>query len=1174
MYMSQPSSSTPRTKSETALREEAILAFWDEHHTFEKSLAKASPKGEFVFYDGPPFATGLPHMGHLLGSSVKDVVGRYKTMQGYHVARTWGWDCHGLPIEHMVEKKLSLKTKKDIEVMGIDAFNAEAKSTVLAYVEDWKQYVERLGRWVDFDHSYKTMDNSYIESVWWALKKIHADKRLYEGKKVLMYCPHCETPLSKAEIAMDDSYKDVTDEAAFVKFKLKNSELGIADDTPTYIVAWTTTPWTLPGNVALAIHPNLTYALARVKPRLERFEEGEPVPIHKSQFIILLANKVEELGMKGYLLEMVKEIKGSDLIGLSYEPLYDIPKAKAVGSEKAWTVQAADFVTTEDGTGVVHIAPMYGEDDYMLGATHGLPVVPLLDATGTFNADAPELVRGMYYKKGGKYVLEDIERRGLLFATHNYTHSYPHCYRCGTALIYNALTSWFIDIQSVKQRLLDTNNDIAWYPDHLKEGRFKHIVEGAPDWTISRNRFWASPLPIWKHETTGAVTVLGSLAEVRAHTKRSGNRYLFIRHGQADNNLLGVVSSLPTNEHHLTDTGRTQITHAAESLRNQGVTKIITSPLMRTRESAEILADTLGIDRAQIVIEDRFKEWQLGVLEGTPITGLRECYPTHRDRFLRAPEGGESLTDMKRRIGAALYELEETYTNETILIVGHEYTTWLATCVAAGADTLASVEIRGTTEDFVKNGEVHVIDFVPLSHNVEFEIDLHRPYIDTLPLVAEDGARLIRIPEVVDCWVESGLMPLASSHVLGTSLAQPERYPGDFIAEYIAQTRTWFYYMHAMGVLLFDTPSFTHCVTTGTILAEDGSKMSKSKGNFTDPLVNLDRYGADALRLYMLGSVVMQSEDMSFRDEELKEVHNRFIGILWNTYKFYEMYVDSSLTHTSSNSPATNPLDVWVLARLDQTIVQMTTYLDTYDTIRAIRTAREFVTDLSTWYIRRSRDRFKSEDALDRTAAIATTRHVLTTLATLLAPLAPFIAERIYQGVGGSEESVHLAVWPTATGHDADVLTRMQETRALVSEALELRAQAGIKIRQPLQSLTIPSESGVYEALVLDELNTKQIIRGTTLYLDTVLTDTLKQEGDIREFIRSVQDARKKAGLLPQDRVTLLIATDDAGKEIVEGARTELLRVAGVTEVRYDAGTYAGVVTTHTGVIHFMITKQ
>ena len=1148
-------------KSETSLREEEVLKHWEENTIFEKSLEKEAPNGEFVFYDGPPFATGLPHYGSLLSSVVKDVVGRYKTMQGYYVPRRWGWDCHGLPIEHMIEKKLGLATKKDIEKLGIDKFNEEAKNSVLAYVDEWKDYVDRIGRWVDFDNSYKTMDNSYIESVWWALKKIHTDKRLYEGKKVLMYCPRCETPLSKAEIAMDNSYKDVTDEAVYIKFKVESLKLKVKgikvdDNLPTFILAWTTTPWTLPANMALAVGENIDYVL------IEKKDEGMGPLVR-----FILAKSLLTTVFKDSEYSVVSEYKGSELVGISYEPLYEIEKAKNAKSEKAWTVLSADFVTTEDGTGVVHIAPMYGEDDYALGLKNNLPVVPLLDGTGTYNTDAPKELQGMYYKKGGKYVMEDLEKRSLLFAKHNHTHSYPHCYRCGTALIYNALTSWFIDIQSVKKRLLEANEEVSWYPEHLKHGRFKNIVETAPDWTISRNRFWASPLPIWKHEKTGEIQVFGSLAELRERTKKSGNTYIFLRHGEAGSNVEHVISSLPENTHKLTEKGKEQLRAVAKQLKDKGITKIITSPLVRTKESADILADEIGFDKQKITIEARFQEWQLGDLNGKPVSELQTVCPSYKNRFEQGCGTGETLRDMKRRIGEALYELEEKYHGETILIVGHEYTVWFAECVAQGAAGKECVAIRGDSEDFLRNADFRVVDFVPLSHNKEYELDLHRPYIDILELVAEDVARLIRTPEVVDCWVESGSMPFASEHYPHENKEVVERrYPGDFITEYIAQTRTWFYYMHAMGVLLFDNPSFKNCVTTGTLLAFDGAKISKSKKNFTDPYVNIDLYGADAMRFYMMGSVVMSAEDSAFKDEELREAHNRFINMIWNSYKFYEMNIGTNTEKVRDVQNLTK-LDTWVLARLGETVQSVTRHMDAYDTIRSARVLRDFVTDLSTWYIRRSRDRFKSEDAEDRLRVLAVSREVFLTLAKIVAPITPYIAESLYKGVGGEKESVHLEEWPSYSEPDKKIIDDMSEIRRLASLALEARQKAGIKVRQPLAKITLAtnrfeSESALLEILC-DEINVKvcavDASQEDEVVLDTELTDDLRQEGAVRDIVRAIQDMRKKTGLSPEDKVTLTVETSVEGKQLLEVAESELTRVAGVETVSFATSLDEGI---------------
>lgn len=1139
---------TPQKKTETALREEEVLTFWNEEKIFEKSLKKDAPNGEFVFYDGPPFATGLPHYGSLLSSIIKDSVGRYKTMRGYTVSRRWGWDCHGLPIEHMIEKKLDLKTKKDVEALGIDKFNEEAKKSVLAYADDWKDYVERIGRWVDFDNSYKTMDNSYMESVWWALKKIYDDKRLYEGKKVLMYCPRCETPLSKAEIAMDNSYKDVTDEAVFAKFKVESLEL--KDGVPTFILAWTTTPWTLPANMALAVGLDIEYVT------VEKKDEGTGRTVR-----FILAKDLLDNVFKDLKYTIVREQKGLELVGLSYEPLYETEKAKSEKNEKTWTILSADFVTTEDGTGVVHIAPMYGEDDYALGLKNNLPVIPLLDGTGTYNVDAPKELQGMYYKKGGKYVIEDLEKKGLLFAKHAHTHSYPHCYRCGTALIYNALTSWFIDIHSVKERLLETNEDITWYPEHLKQGRYRNNVVSAPDWTISRNRFWASPLPIWKHEKTGAITVIGSLKELREYTEKSGNTYLFLRHGESQSNIEHVISSLPENTHALTEKGKEQIKTIAQELKKKGITKIVTSPLLRTRLSAELVAEEIGFEQKNIIVEDRFKEWQLGELDGKSVDKLKKVCPSYRVRFEEGCGTGETLKEMKRRIGEALYELEETYKNETILIVGHEYTVWLADCVAQGAAGKECVAIRGNEEDFVRNAEFRQIDFVPLSHNKEYELDLHRPYIDNLKLVTKDGTRLVRIPEVVDCWVESGSMPFASEHYPHENKELVERrFPGDFIAEYIAQTRTWFYYMHVMGVLLFNETSFKNCVTTGTLLAADGAKISKSKKNYTDPYENINRFGADAMRYYMLGSVIMSAEDVAFKDEELREAHNRFINMIWNSYKFYEMHADDEILMYTKESK--NILDAWILAKCTKLVREVTEYMESYDTVRSARAEKEFVADFSQWYIRRSRSRFKSEDTDDRLSALKTTRYVLITLAKLIAPLTPYIAESVYKGVKGEKESVHLDSWPTVGGEvDENLIEDMAEVRRIASLALELRQKAGIKVRQPLAKLTLSHEKLKNKTdlikVLLDEINVKEFCsdkkQEDEVVLDTTLTEELKQEGNTRDIVRAVQEMRKKNGLMPEDDVTLIVETNKEGEKMFAVAEDELLRVAGVKKISFES---------------------
>src|SRR3989344_5430219 len=668
-------------KSETAKREEGVVEFWKENQIFEKTLKKWAPKGEFIFYDGPPFATGLPHAGSLLSSVIKDVIPRYKTMQGYRVPRRWGWDCHGLPIESLIEKRLNLKTKKDIERIGVDVFNEAARASVLEFEHEWERYVERVGRWVDFKNSYKTMDNSYIESVWWALKRLNDIGFLYEGRKVLMYCTHCETPLAKAEIAMDQTYKDITEEAVTVKFRI----LGGAEKKwpeNTFFLAWTTTPWTLPGNVALAVGEKIDYALFK----------------RAGDYFIAAKNLLGEGD------EIVEEIKGSALVGLSYEALYEIEEITK--NKKSHVIYAANFVNTEEGTGIVHTAVMYGEDDFALGQKENLPMVQLLDASGKFNEPAQDFLKGKYVKEAERDIKHDLENRKLLFEKKNHTHSYPHCYRCGTPLIYNAVISWFINIQDVKQKMLAENEKINWFPAHLKHGRFQNIVEKAPDWTISRNRFWASPLPIWKDDE-GKVHIVGSLEELKKLTKKSGNKYFLMRHGEADHNVRNVLDLEGDPNVHLTERGKKQVTVS----KPENSDLVFCSPFPRSKETAELIQENFIIDER-----------------------LREMHP------------GEDISSMRKRTMDFMFEIENKYQNKKIVIVSHQ------------GPLNALIDFR------LDLAQVNDFDFIPYPHNDNFELDLHRPYIDEIELVTEDGRPLKRIPEVIDGWVEAASMPFAEYH--------------------------------------------------------------------------------------------------------------------------------------------------------------------------------------------------------------------------------------------------------------------------------------------------------------------------------------------------------------------------------------------------------------------------
>lgn len=1160
---SQDTQNLAANKSETARREEEVLSFWQENDVFTKSLEKDAPNGEFVFYDGPPFATGLPHHGHLLGSSIKDAIGRYKTMRGYHVRRRWGWDCHGLPIETLVEKELGLKTKKDIETIGIRAFNEKARSMVLQYVHDWERYVDRIGRWVDFKNSYKTMDNTFIESVWWALKQVNDKGLLYEGTKTLMYCTHCETPLAKAEIQMDNSYKDVTDETVIAKFKVKHPKKHHLPEN-TYILAWTTTPWTLPSNIALAVGKDIEYVT------IEKKDEGVGELV---RFTVAKEALERVFGKDEY--KVVETMKGSKLVGLEYEPLFDVP---GVTGDKAYKVYEADFVTTTDGTGIVHIAPAYGEDDANLGNKEKLPVPQFLNASGVFLDAAPEAVRGMYWKKSNSVIIEELHKMGKLFSSAPHTHSYPHCYRCGTPLIYWALPSWFVNIQALKDRLLEENENVNWVPDHLKHGRFQHIVENAPDWNISRNRFWASPLPIWRRKDNSFV-LIGSRDELAQYAKKSGNTYTIMRHGEAENNILRVASGTPDIAHHVTAQGRKKVENAAKEMAGSGMDfdYVYVSPMMRTRETAEIIAEILDIDADKVIIDDRLREFSYGELDGKPISECQLAYPTSLQLFDVGAPGGDSFADVKKRVGEFIYEMEQKHADARILIVSHGDATVMMQAAAVGAnreDTLAMMNTH-----YLNLAHYRAMDFVPLPHNAEYEYDLHRPYIDKVELIDENGEPLKRITEVIDCWFESGSMPFAEyNYPFHNKEAFERRSPGDFIAEYIAQTRTWFYYMHVMGVTLFDHQAYRNVVNTGTILAADGQKMSKSKKNYTDPWVLLDKFGADAFRFYILVSPLMQAEDFNFRDPDLAETHSRMINMLWNSYRFYDMYAKDWKGKVVAEESA-HILDRWILARLNMTIDGVTSAMDAYDIVNAGRLLRDFLEDYSTWYLRRSRDRVKTEGD-DQQYALAMMRHVLKTYARLIAPLMPFIAESVYRGLSGGEESVHLDAWPEAGQAEVDLIDKMRVVRNIVSRVLEQRAKAGIKVRQPLSTLRIHKDYSISKTvneevdsdsfnlvtlltpdhveLIKDEVNVKNVIfveasRGLSnvCELDTTITPALRAEGMGRDVVRAIQDLRKKVGLQPGEKAELSIKTEGDLKEVLTKAQDEIIKTCSLSGMTF-----------------------
>ncbi|HEX7018347.1 MAG TPA: isoleucine--tRNA ligase, partial [Patescibacteria group bacterium] len=714
--------------------EEETLKFWQETNAFEKSVEMRDKDKAYVFYDGPPFATGMPHYGHLLASTTKDVIPRYWTMKGYRVERVWGWDCHGLPIENMIEQKLEIKGgKKGIEELGIDKFNQACRLEVLRLDQEWEKIIGRLGRWVDFKHNYKTMDKTFMESVWWGFKQLVDKDLTYEGRKIVLFCPRCSTPLSNFEIAMDNSYKDVEDNSVYVKFKV-SSKGEAAAEANEYLVAWTTTPWTLPGNVALAVDPEARYSQVKVGDEL-----------------LWLASARLKATLQDTKYEIVNEVQGKELVGWEYQPLFDY---FGETTEKGWYVLPGNFVSLDDGTGIVHTAALFGEDDYALAQQYDLPLVPTLNDEGKF-LPFVELVAGQFYKKAEQPIMEDLEGRNLLLRKEKITHSYPFCYRCGTPLYYNAVPAWFINVQKLKDELIAQNEHINWYPEHLKHGRFGKGLENAPDWNISRSRYWGTPMPVWMGE--GQQRVVGSIEEL--------------------------------------------------------------------------------------------KEWAVN------------------------PSQVEKLTD------------------------------------------------------------------------------IHREFLDDIEVWVDDAKTIKgrRIPEVFDCWVESGSMPFAAIHYPFENKAFFEKnYPAQFVSEYIAQTRAWFYTMHVISVGIFGKHPFENVLTTGTILAEDGSKMSKSKKNYPDPMVLIDKYGVDSLRLYLMSSTVMKGENLNFSEKEVADMRRKVFVIWWNVFAFYQQYAD---TTTDFRNPPLEPahvMDKWLLSRVNHLVKDVTEYMDHYDVVRTSRVLIEFVDELST----------------------------------------------------------------------------------------------------------------------------------------------------------------------------------------------------------------------------------
>ncbi len=1072
--------------------EEKVLENWKENQVFKKLQERKSKIGPFRFYEGPPYANGHPGIHHVLSRVFKDIILRYKSMAGYSVPRKAGWDTHGLPIEIQVEKELGIKSKKEINKLGIEFFNKKARETIWRYLDEWERFTERIGYWLDLKNPYITCDNSYIESLWWVFKRVHHRGFLKESRKIVPYCPRCETPLSSHELGQPGVYKLTKDPSVFIKFKLKNKK-------NEYLLVWTTTPWTLPSNVAVAVDPKLTYT--KYKVGNEYLWSYSPPPRLSGD------------------AEVAEKLSGRKLVGQEYAPLYKtLPKdANKTTKERVYRIVAGDFIKTEEGTGMVHISPAFGEDDFNLLGSIDFPTT--INNQGRVIKGLPGA--GKFIKDADKDIALDLTKRNLLYIEDKIEHEYPFCWRCSSPLIYFARVSWFFEVSRLRNKLVSENGKINWIPSYIKNGRFGEWIKEAKDWAISRDRYWGTPLPIWKCDDCKTHEVIGSLEELtnKAYHK---NKFVILRHGESDHNVKNVIAvGLEKGDHisRLTENGKRQILSATKALKKKKASIIFTSPYKRTIETAKIVAAELDIP---VIVDKRLREIDCGTFNWRKVPEYKKFFQDRLERFTKAPPSGETLNEVKARVFDFIKDVNARYKNETILIVGHGDALWMLEGSVKNLSREASLKLP-----YIDIGESREIFFKNLPYNESGEIDIHRPYADQVYLECEKcGGSMKRIPDVADVWFDSGAVPFASVHYPFENkkfIESGEGYPADFIAEAIDQTRGWFYTMLALAVLLGKPAPYKNVISLGLIRDKYGQKMSKSKGNVVNPSEMIDKYGVDVIRWHFY-TVNQPGDFKDFDEGELVKKLRQFFFVIYNSYVFYE-----SVRGAVGSLNESHVMDRWILARTHETIEGVTANLEKYNVGSAAKLIEELVDDTSRWYIRRSRRRPGMKRVLGE---------VLVEISKLTAPFIPFFADALYQSFK-TKESVHLALWPKANKKliDKELLEAMEEGRRLSALALAKRSEAGIKVRQPLAMFKLKTNNKrlkIDQELIQvfrEEVNVKEIVFDNKMedeiVLDTRITPELKEEGIVRELARLVQDLRKKANLKPGDKVTLFIEVGD-----------------------------------------------